>query len=263
MAGEKRNIKLKIDNVKKIYNSRNGEMVALNGVSLDIYENEFICVVGPSGCGKSTLLNIIAGLLEPSSGSVYCDGKEVKGTGTERGVVFQQYALFPWMTVKKNVMFGLGLQGIKGKEAEEIAMKYIKMVQLEDFLDHYPKELSGGMKQRVAIARAYAVNPSVLLMDEPFGALDAQTRTQLQSELLETWEKEQKTCFFITHDVDEAIILAQKVIIMSARPGRIKEIVDVNIPYPRTQETKMAPEFLELKNHIWGQVYQEYLEVRK
>ncbi len=263
MAGEERNIKLKIDNVKKIYNSRNGEMIALNGVSLDIYENEFICVVGPSGCGKSTLLNIIAGLLEPSSGKVYCDGKEVVGTGTERGVVFQQYALFPWMTVKKNVMFGLNLQGIKGAEAEEKAMKYIKMVQLEDFLDHYPKELSGGMKQRVAIARAYAVNPSVLLMDEPFGALDAQTRTQLQSELLETWEKERKTCFFITHDVDEAIILAQKVIIMSARPGRIKEIVDIDIPYPRTQETKMAPEFLELKNHIWSQVYQEYLEVRK
>ncbi len=263
MAGEARNIKVKIDNVKKIYNSRNGEMIALNGVSLDIYENEFICVVGPSGCGKSTLLNIIAGLLEPSSGKVYCDGKEVVGTGTERGVVFQQYALFPWMTVKKNVMFGLNLQGIKGAEAEEKAMKYIKMVQLEDFLDHYPKELSGGMKQRVAIARAYAVNPSVLLMDEPFGALDAQTRTQLQSELLETWEKERKTCFFITHDVDEAIILAQKVIIMSARPGRIKEIVDINIPYPRTQETKMAPEFLELKNHIWSQVYQEYLEVRK
>ena len=263
MAGEERNIKVKIDNVKKIYNSRNGEMIALNGVSLDIYENEFICVVGPSGCGKSTLLNIIAGLLEPSSGKVYCDGKEVVGTGTERGVVFQQYALFPWMTVKKNVMFGLNLQGIKGAEAEEKAMKYIKMVQLEDFLDHYPKDLSGGMKQRVAIARAYAVNPSVLLMDEPFGALDAQTRTQLQSELLETWEKERKTCFFITHDVDEAIILAQKVIIMSARPGRIKEIVDINIPYPRTQETKMAPEFLELKNHIWSQVYQEYLEVRK
>ena len=160
-------------------------------------------------------------------------------------------------------MFGLNLKGIKGKEAEDIAMKYIKMVQLEDFVNHYPKELSGGMKQRVAIARAYAVNPSVLLMDEPFGALDAQTRTQLQTELLETWEKEQKTCFFITHDVDEAIILAQKVIIMSARPGRIKEIVNIDIPYPRTQETKMTPRFLELKNHIWGQVYQEYLEVRK
>ena len=263
MAGEERSVKVKIDNVRRVFNTRNGEMIALNGVSLDIMENEFICVVGPSGCGKSTLLNIIAGLLEPTSGKVYCDGKEVTGTGTERGVVFQQYALFPWMTVKKNVMFGLNLKGIKGKEAEDIAMKYIKMVQLEDFVDHYPKELSGGMKQRVAIARAYAVNPSILLMDEPFGALDAQTRTQLQTELLETGEKERKTCFFITHDVDEAIILAQKVIIMSARPGRIKEIVDINIPYPRTQETKMTPEFLELKNHIWSQVYQEYLEVRK
>lgn len=263
MAGEERSVKVKIDNVRRVFNTRNGEMIALNGVSLDIMENEFICVVGPSGCCKSTLLNIIAGLLEPTSGKVYCDGKEVTGTGTERGVVFQQYALFPWMTVKKNVMFGLNLKGIKGKEAEDIAMKYIKMVQLEDFVDHYPKELSGGMKQRVAIARAYAVNPSILLMDEPFGALDAQTRTQLQTELLETWEKERKTCFFITHDVDEAIILAQKVIIMSARPGRIKEIVDINIPYPRTQETKMTPEFLELKNHIWSQVYQEYLEVRK
>ena len=263
MAGEERRVKVKIDNVRRVFNTRNGEMIALNGVSLDIMENEFICVVGPSGCGKSTLLNIIAGLLEPSSGKVYCDGKEVVGTGTERGVVFQQYALFPWMTVLKNVMFGLNLKGIKGKEAEDIAMKYIKMVQLEDFVNHYPKELSGGMKQRVAIARAYAVNPSILLMDEPFGALDAQTRTQLQTELLETWEKERKTCFFITHDVEEAIILAQKVIIMSARPGRIKEIVDINIPYPRTQETKMSKEFLDLKNHIWGQVYQEYLEVRK
>ena len=263
MAGEERSVKVKIDNVRRVFNTRNGEMIALNGVSLDIMENEFICVVGPSGCGKSTLLNIIAGLLEPTSGKVYCDGKEVTGTGTERGVVFQQYALFPWMTVKKNVMFGLNLKGIKGKEAEDIAMKYIKMVQLEDFVDHYPKELSGGMKQRVAIARAYAVNPSILLMDEPFGALDAQTRTQLQTELLETWEKERKTCFFITHDVDEAIILAQKVNNKSARPGRIKEIVDNNIPYPRTQETKMTPEFLELKNHIWSQVYQEYLEVRK
>ena len=196
MAGETRSVKVKIDNVRKVYDTRNGEMIALNGVNLDIMENEFICVVGPSGCGKSTLLNIIAGLLEPTSGKVSCDGREVQGTGTDRGVVFQQYALFPWMTVKKNVMFGLNLKGIKGKEAEEIAMKYIKMVQLEDFVDHYPKELSGGMKQRVAIARAYAVNPSILLMDEPFGALDAQTRTQLQQELLETWEKEKKTCFF-------------------------------------------------------------------
>ena len=257
MAGEERVTKLKIDNVKKIYQTRKGEMTALNGVNLDIKENEFICVVGPSGCGKSTLLNIIAGLDTPTSGAVYIDGKKIEG------VVFQQYALFPWLTVLKNVMFGLKLQGKSDAEAKEIAMKYIKMVQLEDFVNHYPKELSGGMKQRVAIARAYAVKPEVLLMDEPFGALDAQTRTQLQTELLKTWESERKTCFFITHDVDEAIILAQRVIVMSARPGRIKDIVDIDIPYPRDQETKMSPRFMELKNHIWSQVYQEYLEVRK
>ena len=261
MAGEERVTKLKIDNVKKIYQTRKGEMTALNGVNLDIKENEFICVVGPSGCGKSTLLNIIAGLDTPTSGAVYIDGKKIEGTGTERGVVFQQYALFPWLTVLKNVMFGLKLQGKSDAEAKEIAMKYIKMVQLEDFVNHYPKELSGGMKQRVA--RAYAVKPEVLLMDEPFGALDAQTRTQLQTELLKTWESERKTCFFITHDVDEAIILAQRVIVMSARPGRIKDIVNIDIPYPRDQETKMSPRFMELKNHIWSQVYQEYLEVRK
>ena len=256
-------VKVQIKNVVKVFNGRNGEMVALNGVSLDIHENEFVCVVGPSGCAKSTLLNIIAGLLEPTSGEVYCDGKLVEGTGTDRGVVFQQYALFPWLTVKKNVRFALEMRGIKGKEADELAMKYLEKVDLVKFADHYPKELSGGMKQRVAIARAYAAEPQVLLMDEPFGALDAQTRTQLQSELLETWERDRKTCFFITHDVDESIILAQKVVIMSARPGRIKEIVDIDIPYPRTQETKMSPRFLELKNHIWSQVYQEYLEVRK
>ena len=263
MAGEERRVKVKMDHVEKIYDGRKGKMIALNGVDLDIMENEFICVVGPSGCGKSTLLNIIAGLLEPTSGAVYVDGKKVEGTGTERGVVFQQYALFPWLTVMKNVMFGLKLKGMKDEEAKEIAMKYIKMVQLEDFVDSYPKELSGGMKQRVAIARAYAVQPEVLLMDEPFGALDAQTRTQLQSELIQTWQEEKKTCFFITHDVEEAIILATKVIVMSARPGRIKTIIDINLPYPRTQELKMSKEFLELKAKIWGEVYQEYLEVRQ
>ena len=256
-------VKVHIDNVVKKFNGRNGEMVALNGVTLDIHDNEFICVVGPSGCGKSTLLNIIAGLLEPTSGEVYCDGKLVEGTGTDRGVVFQQYALFPWLTVKKNVRFALEMRGIKGKEADNLAMMYLEKVDLTKFADHYPKELSGGMKQRVAIARAYAADPQVLLMDEPFGALDAQTRTQLQTELLQTWERDRKTCFFITHDVDEAIILAQKVIVMSARPGRVKAIIDIDIPYPRDQETKMSTRFLELKNQIWGLVYQEYLEVRK
>lgn len=256
-------VKVHIDNVVKKFNGRNGEMIALNGVTLDIHDNEFICVVGPSGCGKSTLLNIIAGLLEPTSGQVYCDGKLVEGTGTDRGVVFQQYALFPWLTVKKNVRFALEMRGVKGKEADELAMKYLEKVDLVKFANHYPKELSGGMKQRVAIARAYAAEPQVLLMDEPFGALDAQTRTQLQSELLQTWERDMKTCFFITHDVDEAIILAQKVIVMSARPGRVKAVIDIDIPYPRDQETKMSPRFLELKNEIWSLVYQEYLEVRK
>ena len=263
MAGEERNLKVKIDHVEKIYDGRQGKMVALNGVDLDIYENEFICVVGPSGCGKSTLLNIIAGLLEPTSGAVYLDGKKVEGTGTERGVVFQQYALFPWLTVLKNVMFGLKLKGMPDDQAKEIAMKYIKMVDLEGFVDAYPKELSGGMKQRVAIARAYAVQPEVLLMDEPFGALDAQTRTQLQTELLKTWEEEMKTCFFITHDVEEAILLASRVVVMSARPGRIKEVIDIDIPYPRDQESKMLPRFTELKNYIWNMVYKEYLEVQK
>ena len=262
MAGENL-IKLKIDNVYKEYQGRNGKTIALNGVSLDIKENEFICVVGPSGCGKSTLLNIIAGLLEPTSGTVSLDGKVIEGTGVERGVVFQQYALFPWRTVLKNVMFPLEMKKVPKDEAEAIARKYIKSVGLEGFEKSFPKELSGGMKQRVAIARAYAANPEVLLLDEPFGALDAQTRVQLQTELLETWEKERKTCFFITHDVDEAVILAQRVIIMSARPGRIKKIVDIDIPYPRTQATKTDPRFLELKSEIWNQVYQEFLEVRK
>ncbi|MDD5832093.1 MAG: ABC transporter ATP-binding protein [Clostridiales bacterium] len=257
------NIKLKIDHVEMIYEGRKGKTVALNGVDLDIRENEFITVVGPSGCGKSTLLNIIAGLNKPTGGAVYLDGRKIEGTGTERGVVFQQYALFPWLTVKKNVMFGLKLNGKSDAEAEETAMKYIKMVQLEDFVDSYPKELSGGMKQRVAIARAYAVQPEVLLMDEPFGALDAQTRTQLQAELTRTWQEEKKTCFFITHDVEEAIILGTRTIIMSARPGRIKEIVNIDLPFPRTQDMKMTKEFLDLKNKIWGEVYKEYLEVRK
>lgn len=263
MAGNS-GIKVKIDNVVKKFEGRNGEVTALNGVNLEIKNNEFICVVGPSGCGKSTLLNIIAGLQEPTSGEILVDGNKVTGPGKERGVVFQQYALFPWLTVRENVEFGLKLNKERSEqEIREISEKYLDMVGLKAFADSFPKELSGGMKQRVAIARAYAVNPSVLLMDEPFGALDAQTRTQLQTELLHTWESERKTCFFITHDVEESVILAQRVVIMSARPGRIKEIVPIDIPYPRDQETKMTDRFVELKNYIWSKVYQEYLEVKK
>jgi NitT/TauT family transport system ATP-binding protein len=263
VAGEERRIKIEIKNVVKEYRGDHGTTVSLNGVNLNILENEFVCVVGPSGCGKSTLLNVLAGLHEASSGECFLDGKRIEGTGVERGVVFQQYALFPWQTVIQNVMFGPQMKRLPKAECQEIARKYIKMVGLEDFENSYPKELSGGMKQRVAIARAYANNPEVLLMDEPFGALDAQTRAQLQTELLKTWEQEKKTCFFITHDVDEAVLLAQRVVIMSARPGRIKRVVDIDIPYPRDQATKNDPRFMELKAEIWNEVYQEYLEVRK
>ena len=250
MAGQERTVKLRIDNVVKKFNGRNGEMVALNGVNLDVAENEFVTVVGPSGCGKSTILNIIAGLLEPTSGHVYCSGQEVHGTGTDRGVVFQQYALFPWLTVRKNIKFALDMRGVKGPEAEAEIQKYLKMVDLEKFADHYPKELSGGMKQRVAIARAYAANPEVLLMDEPFGALDAQTRTQLQTELLETWEREKKTCFFITHDVEEAIFLSSSVLVVEKTPIHALREIPVPMSYPRTRQDLIRPEVAALREQL-------------
>jgi len=266
---------IEIHGVRKVFKNLEGkETVALNGVDLDIYENEFVCVVGPSGCGKSTLLSTIAGLEQASSGTVSINGEAIIGPGNDRGVVFQQYALFPWLTVRQNIEFGLAylkkndaethaVRSYTKEEKHAISDKYMKMVDLLDFANAYPKELSGGMKQRVAIARAYAISPQVLLMDEPFGALDAQTRAQLQEDLLKTWEQEKKTCFFITHDVEEAVLLATRVVMMSARPGRVKEIVDINLPYPRTQAIKLLPEFNQYKNAIWEQVYKEYLEVKR
>ena len=250
---------IEIQNVTKSYEGRDGRFLALDTVDLQVQQNEFICVVGPSGCGKTTLMNIVAGLLTPTTGSVTVRGETVTGPGKGKGVVFQQYALYPWLTVRKNVEFGLKMKHVDKARRQELAEKYIRLVGLEKFADAFPKELSGGMKQRVAIARAYATNPEVLLMDEPFGALDAQTRAQLQENLLNTWQTERKTCFFITHDVEEAVLLATKIIIMSAGPGRIREIVDVNLPYPRNQQTKLTPAFNELKNNIWNKVYREYL----
>lgn len=255
--------KVEIDGVRKVFQTSRGEVVALNDTSLSIANNEFICVVGPSGCGKTTLLNILAGLDAPTSGEVRIDGATIDGPSSERGVVFQQYALFSWLTVRQNVEFGLKLKKMSKGERRAIAEKYIESVGLKDFANAYPKELSGGMKQRVAIARAYAVNPQLLLLDEPFGALDAQTRTQLQVELLNTWEQEQKTCFFITHDVEEAVLLANRVVVMTARPGRIKAIVPIDLKHPRTQETRMSKPFNDLKNEIWRLVYQEYLDAKK
>ena len=269
---ENRNPKICINNVKKVFQGHGKETVALNGVNLEIYENEFVCVVGPSGCGKTTLLNIIAGLEIPSSGEVTMNGSPIIGPGNDRGVIFQQYALFPWLTVKQNIAFGFDFlrKNVNGKavrylkkEVDEVVDHYMKMVDLDDFASSYPKELSGGMKQRVAIARGFAIAPEVLLMDEPFGALDAQTRAQLQEDLLKTWEQEKKTCFFITHDVEEAVLLATRIIVMSARPGRVKEIIEVNLPYPRNQATKLLPEFNEYKNEIWAKVYKEYIEFKK
>ena len=262
-TGKKNVPEIEIQGVTKSYETREGSFLALEEVNLDVEKNEFICVVGPSGCGKTTLMNIIAGLNPPSTGTVKVRGELVTGPGKGKGVVFQQYALYPWLTVEKNVEFGLRMKGVEKEKRREIAQKYMKKMGLEKFAKSYPKELSGGMKQRVAIARAYTTGPEVLLMDEPFGALDAQTRAQLQENLLNTWQQEKKTCFFITHDVEEAVLLSTKVIIMSAGPGRIREIVDVHLPYPRDQETKLTPEFNELKNQIWNKVYKEYLENAK
>ena len=262
-TGKSYDYEIEISGVTQEFEKKDGKFLALDTVNLNVEQNEFICVVGPSGCGKTTLLNIIAGLCKPTTGTVKVRGELVTGPDKGKGVVFQQYALYPWLTVEKNVEFGMRMKGVPKAERAEIAKKYIDLVGLSKFAKAYPKELSGGMKQRVAIARAYATAPEVLLMDEPFGALDAQTRAQLQENLLKTWEQERKTCFFITHDVEEAVLLATKIIIMSAGPGHITEIVPVTLPYPRTQQTKLTSEFNELKNQIWNKVYREYLEHTK
>lgn len=249
--------KISVQGVSKIFPLGGEDFVALDRVSLTISDNEFVTVVGPSGCGKSTLMNILAGLDETSGGQALVDGKTVSGPSPERGVIFQQYALFPWLTVRKNVEFGLKTAGMPRAKRRERAEYFIRMVGLEKFADALPKMLSGGMKQRCAIARAYAVNPSILLMDEPFGALDALTRVKLQEQLLETWNKEKRTVLFITHDVDEAVFLANRVVVMAARPGRIHEIIDIDLPYPRTEEVRLSPEFTKLRNRIWHAVYHQ------
>ena len=251
------NPKIQIRDVRKVFDLGKERFVALGGVSLDLVDNEFVTVVGPSGCGKSTLMNILAGLEEPTSGTALVDGKPVNGPSPERGVIFQQYALFPWLTVRKNVEFGLKNAGVPAGERRQRAQHLIDMVGLTDFADALPKMLSGGMKQRCAIARAYAMNPKILLMDEPFGALDALTRVRMQEHLLQTWEQEKRTVMFITHDVDEAVYLANRVVVMAARPGRIHKIIDVNLPYPRTEEVRLSPEFAELRNEIWYAVYHQ------
>jgi len=224
---------LTVENLNKNYVSRGSETAALVNIDLRIEEGEFICLLGPSGCGKSTLLKIIAGLIPATSGRIAINGEPVSGPGPERAVVFQDYALFPWMTVGDNVEFGLEARKLPVAERHEISSRLLKVVGLSDFADRFPHHLSGGMKQRVSIARALAVDPSLLLMDEPFGALDAQTRHVLQDELLRIWREYRKTVVFVTHSIEEAIYLSDRIVVMTARPGRVKQIVTVPEARPR------------------------------
>ncbi len=239
------NHKLELRNVTKTFNTEEGEMDALEGINIEVKPNEFLCIIGPSGCGKTTLLRMVAGLDHPSSGEIILDGKEVKGPSPDRGMVFQEFSLFPWRTVLKNVEFGLEIKGVGDKARREIAERYIELVGLHGFENHYPYELSGGMKQRVAIARALATEPSILLMDEPFGSVDAQTRNILQEELLRIWKRTKKTVLFVTHSVDEAVYLADRVAVMSARPGCLVKCLDIDIPRPRKRTSMKVNEFRE------------------
>jgi NitT/TauT family transport system ATP-binding protein len=226
---------LEIKGLTKSFSVKGKTFEALHDVNLSVGDKEFMCLLGPSGCGKTTLLRIMAGLERPTSGAVLLDGEPIEGPGPQRGMVFQEYSLFPWRTILDNVAFGLELKGVSKDERYEKARKYLKAVGLEEFENSYPHELSGGMKQRVAIVRSLVNNPKALFMDEPFGALDAQTRNVMQAELLRIWQEQQKTVVFVTHSVDEAIYLADRVVIMSARPGQICEILDIEVPRPRVR----------------------------
>ncbi|MGH7279233.1 MAG: ABC transporter ATP-binding protein [Candidatus Rokuibacteriota bacterium] len=224
---------VEIQALSKRYAVDDGEIVALSSISVSVADSEFVCLLGPSGCGKSTLLKIVAGLIEPSGGSILINGREVTGPGPDRAVVFQDYALFPWMTVAENVEFGLAARSVEAARRRAVSAELLRAVDLSEFAGKYPHHLSGGMKQRVSIARALAVDPVLLLMDEPFGALDAQTRYVMQQELLRIWSAYRKTVLFVTHSIDEALYLGDRVLVMTARPGRIKEEIHVRQPRPR------------------------------
>jgi NitT/TauT family transport system ATP-binding protein len=230
---------------------------ALQGFDIDVNEGEFLSIVGPSGCGKSTFLNILLGLLKPEAGDLRLRDRRISGPGTDRAMVFQEFGLLPWRTVMNNVALGLELKGVAVGKRHEISQGLIEMVGLAGFESHYPHELSGGMKQRVGLARALATDPDVLLMDEPFAALDAQTRDVMQSELLRIWRKARKTVLFVTHQIDEAIYLSDRVMVMTRRPGRTKRIFAVDLPRPREYEMRVTREFNDLKLEIWNQLKDE------
>lgn len=245
---------ISISNVSKQFGAGPGAVVALNDVSLEVEKNEFITLLGPSGCGKTTLLRTVAGLSTPNAGSVTVDGKQVHGPSIDRPMVFQSFALLPWATVIDNIAFGLMLGGMKKREREDTAVELATMVGLAGFEKVRPAQLSGGMQQRVGLARALAVNPRVLLMDEPFGALDEQTKRVMQELLLKVWENERNTVMFVTHSIEEAILLADRVVVMSPRPGEIHRIVEVDLERPRTRKTELSARFNELKGMLWEEL---------
>lgn len=255
---------LEVQHVTKIYALTNGTTVAaLQDITFTAAEGEFISIIGPSGCGKSTLVRLLAGLIEPSRGIILEHGKPLHGSAGDRGVVFQQYNLFPWLTVHDNIAFGLVLSGIQPREREKIISHYIEVMALQGFEHAYPKELSGGMQQRVSLARTFATNPRVLLMDEPFTALDVQAKRFMQDLLLQIWQKEPRTIIFVTHDVEEAVFLSDKVYIMSARPGTIREKISVNLPRPRNMQTEFSQEFIAMKKHVQEVITKESLGLTK
>jgi NitT/TauT family transport system ATP-binding protein/sulfonate transport system ATP-binding protein len=254
--------KLVIEGVSRVFPGVDGgrPTAALENIGLVVADNDFITLLGPSGCGKSTLLRIVAGLEVASSGRVLLDGRQVAGPGPDRGMVFQSYTLFPWLTVRQNISFGLREKGMPEARQRELSDYFIEKVGLRGFEHHYPKMLSGGMQQRTALARALANDPKILLLDEPFGALDNQTRALMQELLLGIWEADRKTVLFVTHDIDEAIFMANRVAVMSARPGRLKSDLRIELPHPRHYTMKTAPEFSRYKAEITEQIRVEALK---
>lgn len=246
------NSKIYCSNVKKIYHSAKGDTLAMDDVNINVLENEFVCIVGPSGCGKSTLLRMVAGLDEISEGNIIIQDRNIVGPGADRGMVFQAYTLFPWMTVAENIKFGLKLRKVPKNEQEEIVDKYLKVIKLEKFRNSYPKELSGGMKQRVAIARALANSPEVLLMDEPFSALDPQTKADMQLLMRQIWQVEKPTVLFVTHDIEEAVFLSSKIYVLTSRPGTVKKEVPVFLPYERDLSLKDSEQFIKIRKEVNG-----------
>jgi NitT/TauT family transport system ATP-binding protein len=246
------------DNINLTFRPKNRQAVtALSGFNIDVTQGQFVSIVGPSGCGKSTFLNVLLGLIPPNTGVMSVNGQTVTGPGTDRAMVFQEFGLLPWRTVAHNVELGLELQGVAKGPRRETSQGFIEMVGLTGFENHYPHELSGGMKQRVGLARALASDPDVLLMDEPFAALDAQTRDIMQAELLRIWHEAKKTVLFVTHQIEEAVYLSDQVIVMTKRPGRLKKLFEIDLPRPRDYEMRVSARFNELKLDIWNELKDE------